>query len=105
MLQDFANRLKEQRLKFGLSQDQLAKMVNTNKKVISTYENGSRQPSFETLVRFAILYRVSTDYLLGVTSNQTLDVSGLTESDIIVVKQLVEALSKKNKMLEEQSTR
>ncbi|MBQ7152858.1 MAG: helix-turn-helix transcriptional regulator [Clostridia bacterium] len=105
MVPNFAKRLKELRLRYGLGQAQVAKMADVTKNAISTYENGTRQPSFETLIRLAVIYRVSTDYLLGVTTNQSLDISGLTEDDAAAVKQLVEILSQKNDLIQKRSTR
>ena len=105
MVPNFAKRLKELRLQYDLGQAQVAKMANVTKNAISTYENGTRQPSFETLIRLAVIYRVSTDYLLGVANDQYLDISGLTEDDVAVIKRLVEIMSEKNAMLQDDNTR
>ena len=105
MISNFARRLKELRLKYDLGQAQVAKMVNVTKNAISTYENGTRQPSYETLIRLAVIYRVSTDYLLGMKNDQVLDISGLTEDDVIAVREMVELLSKKNETIQELSSR
>lgn len=101
MKSNFAKRLKELRLQYELGQAQVARMANVTKNAISTYENGTRQPSFETLIRLAVIYRVSTDYLLGVANDQSLDISGLTEEDVAVVKRLIEILSEKNAMIQD----
>ncbi|MBR6205603.1 MAG: helix-turn-helix transcriptional regulator [Oscillospiraceae bacterium] len=92
MASSFARRLKELRLRYELGQAQVARMANVTKNAISTYENGSRQPSFETLIRLAVIYRVSTDFLLGVANEQALDISGLNEDDVDAVRQLIEVL-------------
>jgi len=63
-------RLKEKREELHLKQDQVAQLMGVNRNAISTYENGTREPSLGMLVRLARLYRVSTDYLLGVTDNR-----------------------------------
>lgn len=105
MVPNFAKRLKELRLRYDLGQAQVAKMANVTKNAISTYENGTRQPSFETLIRLAVIYRVSTDYLLGVANDQSLDISGLTEDDVAVIKRLVEIMSEKNAMLQDDNAR
>ncbi len=68
MIPDFPKRLKDLRLNYGLGKAQVAKMASVTKNAISTYENGTRQPSFETLIRLSVIYRVSTDFLLGVTN-------------------------------------
>lgn len=97
MIANFSNRLRELRLRKGLRQEQVAKLIGVNKSAISTYENDIRQPSFEILVRLANLYRVSTDYLLGQTNIRSVDLSGLTEEEASYICGLVELMSKKTR--------
>ena len=96
---DFSTRLRELRLSKGLRQEQVAKLVGVNKSAISTYENNTRQPSFEILVRLAKLYRVSTDYLLGQTEIYSVDLSGLTKEEAAHISGLVEIMSQKNEVI------
>ena len=105
MIIRIANRLKELRLHYGLSQAQVAKMCNVTKNTISAYENGTRQPSYETLVRLSVIYRVSTDYLLGVTDSLLIDTSGVTQDDIAAVSQLIKLLLQKNELIQKRSSR
>lgn len=99
MIAKFSTRLRDLRLNKGLRQEQVAKLIGVNKNAISTYENDTRQPSFEILVRLANLYRVSTDYLLGQTSSRSVDLSGLSEQEAALVCELVETLTKKNEII------
>ena len=99
MIAKFSTRLRELRLNKGLRQEQVAKLIGVNKSAISTYENDTRQPSFEILVRLANLYRVSTDYLLGQTNSRSVDLSGLSEHDAALICELVETLTKHNEMI------
>ncbi len=57
-------RLKELRLKRGISQLKLAMDLNLNQNSISRYESGIRQADYETLIKFADYFNVSIDYLL-----------------------------------------
>ena len=99
MIPKFSTRLRELRLNKGLRQEQVAKLIGVNKSAISTYENDTRQPSFDILVRLANLYRVSTDYLLGQTNTRSVDLSGLTEQEVALICELVESMSKKNEVI------
>ena len=101
MIIDLAPRLRQLRLDKHLRQDQVAALIGIDKSTVSAYENDLRQPSCEILVRFANLYRVSVDFLLGRNDNQTLDVSGLTSTEIAMVRNLVASMSAKNQKLEE----
>ncbi|MGI6298798.1 MAG: helix-turn-helix domain-containing protein [Saccharofermentanales bacterium] len=60
-------RLKQLRLENDLTQEGLAKHLPINRGTYAHYELGKRQPDLETLVRIAVFYNVSTDYLLGLT--------------------------------------
>lgn len=99
MIPTFASRLRQLRLDKNLLQEQVAKLIGVNKSAISTYENNTRQPSFDILVRLATLYRVSTDYLLGMTNMRSLDLSGLSDEEVAAVSELVAIMTKRNEQL------
>lgn len=99
MIPTFASRLRQLRLDKNLRQEQVAKLIGVNKSAISTYENNTRQPSFDILVRLATLYRVSTDYLLGMTNIRSLDLSGLSDEEASAVSELVAIMTKRNEQL------
>ncbi len=105
MTQTFSQRLKDLREKNGFGQSRVAGLANVSKAAISAYENGLRQPSYDILIRLAAIFGVSTDYLLGVTNERVLDISGLTENDIAVVRSVTEALRKKNGLLSDQASK
>jgi len=62
-------RLKELRIKRGISQLKLAMDLNMNQNSISRYENGQREADYATLIKFADYFNVSIDYLLRRTEN------------------------------------
>ncbi|MBC2077635.1 helix-turn-helix transcriptional regulator [Listeria booriae] len=62
-----AERLKLARKKQKITQDQLAKLVNTTKATISNYENAYSSPSADMILTLATALNTSTDYLLGKT--------------------------------------
>lgn len=61
----FRERLRETRIDRGLSQKQLAEIIKTTNSSISDWENGRSQPDLATIVRLALSFDVSVDYLLG----------------------------------------
>lgn len=91
-------RLKELRKSKGWTQVQVATKMGLTDSVISFYERQERAPSPEVLIKFAELYGVSTDYLLGVekVEDQHLDVTGLSRREIAILKEFIEILRKKN---------
>lgn len=94
-------RLRELRQKRKLRLEQVAEIIGVNKSTVSSYENGGRQPSYDILVSLARLFRVSTDYLLGLTDDRKIDVSGLTEHEVDVICELVSMMAEKNERLNE----
>lgn len=66
---NFASRLKFLREEKNIRQEDLAKILNISRQSISNYENGSRFPNDEELIRnIAMYFNVSLDYLLGITN-------------------------------------
>jgi transcriptional regulator with XRE-family HTH domain len=60
-------RLRELRLKNGLTQKEVSKRLNISESAVGMYERGEREPSHELTRQFADFYRVSADYLIGRT--------------------------------------
>lgn len=60
----FGEKLKELRVKKGISQEELSELLDVSRQSISRYENGTSQPDFEKLVQLSKYFEVSTDYLL-----------------------------------------
>jgi transcriptional regulator with XRE-family HTH domain len=92
---DFGKKLKELRKQSGMTQRQLADKLGITKSVVSYYELSERTPSADVLKDIALIFRVSTDYLLGIERNKTIDVSDLSDEDINLLLATVEALKKK----------
>ena len=53
--------LREYREMLGMSQIQVAKMVDVNQRTISTYELGIRKPPIKTAIKLARLFHVHVD--------------------------------------------
>lgn len=66
-MKNFSKRLTDLRQSKGLTQNELAELVNVSRSALSLYELGKREPDYETLVRLADFFDVSVDYLLGKT--------------------------------------
>lgn len=60
----FGERLKAEREKLGLKQDEVANSLGVKQSYISKLENGIKNPSNGMLIALAKHYGVTTDYLL-----------------------------------------
>ena len=92
-----ADRIKGLREQRGLTQTELAKLLGITRSSVNAWEMGISIPSTQYIVELSLIFKVSTDYLLGVDKSASIDVSGLDEKDIEVVHNLVEHLRNKNK--------
>lgn len=96
---NFGENLRRLRKSRNLTQQELGVKVGLSKAVISKYENGMGYPSFDVLIRIAQYFGVTTDYLLGVLESKTIDVSGLTDSQVDSIHQLISEFRKANSLL------
>lgn len=63
------SRLRDTRKQHGLTQQQAADYMMISLNAYQKYEQGTRKPSPDALVKLADFYETSTDYLLGRTDN------------------------------------
>lgn len=88
----FDERIKELRLSLGMNQIQFARKLFVTKQCISNWENSNLQPSVDMVVKIAQTFSVSADYLLGISHEITLDVTGLTKEQILHIQNVVNDL-------------
>lgn len=62
---EFKDILKKLRKEYSLSQEELAKRVNTSRSSIGNYENGENFPSTDILLKLADTFNCTVDHLLG----------------------------------------
>lgn len=93
---NMGEKLKSLRIEKKLTQKQVADRIGLAISAVSSYESGSRYPSYEALIKLAHIFHVSTDYLLGMTDRRNVDVTGLGDDEIELVSQLVEMLRGKH---------
>jgi transcriptional regulator with XRE-family HTH domain len=68
----FATRVKEERIKKGLSQPQMAEDIGLTKQTISLWERGVRRPDFETMNKVADYFGVNVAYMIGQSDDPSL---------------------------------
>lgn len=95
----FKNRLISLRKEKGLSQYEVADRLGFSRGKLANYEQGTRQPDYDTLTKIAEYYDVSVDYLLGRTDKKNyqeeenlffFDMEGLTDEEINDIKEHIE---------------
>lgn len=79
-----------------LTQSDLAKQLSITRSSVNAWEMGISTPSTQYLVELSHIFKISTDYLLGIDERASISVNGLTDDDIKLVYKLIEHLRNKN---------
>ena len=83
-------RIYELRLSRNWTQVQLAYKLGVTKQTVSNWENDNIQPSIEMLIKISKIFDVSTDYLLGLTPTNYINVDGLPLPFVSHIVQIIE---------------
>lgn len=84
--------IKKLRMANALSQVEMAKRLGVTKQCVSNWENDNVQPSIDMLVKIAYLFKVTTDFLLGLTERRFLEITGLDDSQLAHIQALINDL-------------
>lgn len=93
MIADNIKILRQQR---GMTQSELARKLKITRSSVNAWEMGISVPSTQYIAELALLFNVSSDYLLGIAKSSTISVDGLSDTEIAAVTTLVECLKNKN---------
>ena len=67
---ELSGKILQLRKALGLSQEQLAEQVGVSRQSISKWETGQSAPELEKIVELSRVFGISTDELLGITSQK-----------------------------------
>ena len=85
------------RIKSNLTSKELSRIINISESSISLYENDKRKPSIKLIIKMADFFNVSTDFLLGVSTNTLSELVKDTEADIsTLLENIITLLSNQN---------
>lgn len=84
-----AERIKALRDGCGMTQAELARRLGVTRSGVNAWEMGISVPSTQYVVELAMLFEVSTDYLLGMPNTATVSVKGLSEEEISSVVNVI----------------
>lgn len=96
-MQTLGDRIKAYRISIKMTQMDFATRLGITGSSVSAYENGTRLPSYEVLVKIADALGVTTDVLLGRKKNDKviIDVTDLTPRERNVIQEMIDLLTKK----------
>lgn len=73
----------------GMTQTDLAKKLGITRSSVNAWEMGISVPSTQYLVQLSLLFKVTTDYLLGIQSELTLKLDGLSEDELQIIYSII----------------
>lgn len=91
------DKIKSLREKSGLTQSDLSKKLGITRSGVNAWEMGLSVPSTQYIVALAILFNVSTDYLLGLSTTSTISVEGLNDREIASIVEIISCLKERHK--------
>ena len=96
-LYSLAEKIKSLRDSIGLTQTELAKMLDITRSAVNSWEMGLSIPQTQYIAELARIFGVSTDYLLGVEETASISVKGLSERQVKALCEIVKCFSIENK--------
>lgn len=79
-------RIKEERELLGKTQLEISNLIGMAVSSYALYEQGRRNPDYDTLIKLADIYNCTTDYLLGRTDNKTQVIKSPDEYNAVILK-------------------
>ena len=91
----FGEQIKKLRTNKGWIQIELASKLSVTKQSVSNWENENIMPSVDMLIKIAKLFNVTTDFLLGLSNEHTLQTEGLSELQIAHIQTIIDDITEK----------
>ena len=90
-----ADKIKLLREKSGMTQAELARKLGVTRSGVNAWEMGITTPSTQYVVELSLLFKVSTDYLLGMPVGVTVLVDGLSDREIASIVEIINCYKNK----------
>ena len=87
-----SDKIKTLRDKNGFTQSELAKRVGLTRSAVNAWEMGGAIPSTEIIIKLAKIFRVTTDYLLGVDNEERISVKDLNPKEVDSIQNVINCI-------------
>lgn len=91
-----ADTIKALRQRAELTQSELAKKLNITRSSVNAWEMGISIPSTQYIVELAQIFKVSTDYILGMSNDNIINIASLTEEQTKIIFSLIKYFNNEN---------
>lgn len=66
----YNERIRNLREDNDLTQKEMGKILNVSQRTISHWESGKREPEYKCLIKYALYFNTTTDYILGLSDKK-----------------------------------
>ena len=87
---DIGNQILSIRKEQKLTQEEFGRLFYVTRQTVSNWENDNIQPSIEMLIKLSNVFNISTDYLLGLTPTNSINVDGLPIEFVSHIVQIID---------------
>ena len=99
-------RIKQERIKRGLTQLELGKMLGVSKVSICGYETGTRTPTVDTFLKLIDILDLKAEYALGLDINVVAELEAeyhvvMAKEDMVIIEELKKHRELYNKLCSE----
>ena len=95
MILNIADRIRYLRDKMGMTQTDLANRLGISRNAVNAWEMSTSTPTLANVVEMSRIFHVSTDYLLSLSDQISVDISALDSTERELVLKLVDCLQEK----------
>ena len=100
MIVKTAERIKELREKNNYTQSELARRMNVTRSSVNAWEMGISIPSTEKIVELSLLLHSTSDYLLGLDTNEMVSIEKYSSDEKELIYRLLSYFNNCNLALE-----
>lgn len=90
-----SERIKELRARNNLSQVKLAKALNVSRSTVNAWEMGISMPTIKYVIEMSNLFKVTSDYILGIDNVESISLRGLTKKQVQAIMQIIDCFNAK----------
>lgn len=93
-------KIKTLRERAGITQAEFAQKLNMTRAGVNAWEIGISKPSVPKIKEIALLFGVSTDYILCMPENNTVSVDGLSDREIASIIEIIDCYKNRHSVNE-----
>jgi len=92
-----ADRIKQLRETSKMTQTDLAKRLGITRSSVNAWELGISTPQIQYIIELSSIFKISSDFILELDKTSTIDISGLSSKQVILISETIKEFRELNK--------